>query len=60
MLNAIENELYRVSKSDNHKFCEKQVKCCSICMNKYTHLCKNSCFYKVNFSCDECEYLKDK
>ena len=42
-----------------HKFCDNWSKCCSKCMNKYTHLCNNSCFYKPNFSCKECKHSKN-
>lgn len=42
------------------EFCDKWDKCCSKCMDKHTHLCGKSCFYKPNFSCKKCKHSKSK
>ena len=39
----------------NDKYKNECDKCCSKCMDKHTHLCKKSCFYKT-FKCKNCSH----
>lgn len=48
------------NKEKDYKFCNNWNKCCSECMDRHTHLCQNSCFYKPDFNCKECKHRESR